>query len=121
MYSTAFSAAQARATRASLALIEAGEQRNALHENIAFFRHLATQKQLPIMASLSAIQPIIVGTPERVVAMSKRLADLGLWVPAIRTPTVPKHTDRLRITLSAMHSSKDITALVDALDMVFQA
>ncbi len=121
VYSTAFSAAQARATRASLALIEAGEQRNTLHQNIALFRHLAKQKKLPILASLSAIQPIIVGAPERAVAMSKRLADLGLWVPAIRTPTVPKHTDRLRITLSAMHSRKDITALVDALDMVFQA
>ena len=72
------------------------------------------------MPSDSAIQPLIVGSPDLAVEMSAELADMGLWIPAIRTPTVPKNSDRLRITLSATHTKKDIHALVDALAIVQQ-
>lgn len=120
VYSTSFSAAQARATRAALALIEQGEERNILQENISNFIRLAKQRGIPLLPSNSAIQPIIVGCPIKAVAYSQQLAKLGLWVSAIRTPTVPKNTDRLRITLSALHKEQDIHALVDALCMVIQ-
>ncbi|MFT6269207.1 MAG: 8-amino-7-oxononanoate synthase [Alphaproteobacteria bacterium] len=115
VYSTAISGAQARATRASLALIEQGEERHKLQQNIAYFTQAAKQKSIPLLASNSAIQAIIIGDPTRALTCSQHLADLGLWVPAIRTPTVPKNTDRLRITLSAIHSTRDIDALIDGL------
>lgn len=118
IYSTAFSAAQARATQASLLLVEQGEQREKLCNNIQYFRQQAKSHGLNVMASESAIQGIIIGNPKRCVDISKELARLGLWVAAIRAPTVPKNTDRLRITLSSLHSQKDIQALLDALSMV---
>lgn len=117
VYSTAISPAQARATRTSLALVEQGHERTKLHENIVYFIAKAKQKGIPLLASSSAIQPIVIGEPALALRISEQLANLGLWVPAIRTPTVPKHTDRLRITISAVHSTKDIDALLDALEI----
>ncbi|MDT0594640.1 aminotransferase class I/II-fold pyridoxal phosphate-dependent enzyme [Glaciecola petra] len=117
VYSTAISAATAKATRQSLALIKAGQQRERLHQNISLFKRLCDERGIELMASDSAIQCLVVGCPVAALEMSQRLADLGLWVPAIRTPTVPKNTDRLRITLSALHQSKDVSALVDALSI----
>jgi 8-amino-7-oxononanoate synthase len=115
IYSTAISAAQARATRASLALVEQGLERTKLHENIAYFTQMAKQKGLVLKTSSSAIQIIIIGDPVTALKCSEQLASLGLWVPAIRTPTVAKNTDRLRITLNALHSKRDIDALIDGL------
>jgi 8-amino-7-oxononanoate synthase len=119
VYSTAISGAQVRATRASLALVEKGEERAKLYENIEYFSRLAANKGLVTLPSNSAIQVIIVGDAKLALSCSEQLAKLGLWVPAIRTPTVPKNTDRLRITLSAIHNKKDIEALVDGLTIVF--
>lgn len=119
VYSTAFCAAQARATRASIALVAAGEEREKLHTNIALFTHLSKLAGLPLLPSESAIQPLIVGNPHAALTMSQQLSDLGLWIPAIRTPTVPVNSDRLRITLSALHTEKDIRALVDGLCMTY--
>ena len=118
VYSTAISAAQVRATRASLALVEQGEQREVLFENIDFFIQGAKQKGITLLGANTAIQPVIIGDPKRALKCARQLADLGLWVPAIRTPTVPKNTDRLRITLSAVHTKHDISALLDGLAMV---
>jgi 8-amino-7-oxononanoate synthase len=65
--------------------------------------------------SNTAIQPLIVGDNERALAMSAALDAQGLWVPAIRPPTVPAGTARLRITLSAGHSAEDVERLLAAL------
>ncbi|WP_166425537.1 8-amino-7-oxononanoate synthase [Paraglaciecola sp. 20A4] len=118
IYSTAMPPAQAVATLASLHTIEQNDQRALLHDNIAYFRQLTTAAGVAITPSMTAIQPIIIGSPEQAVLISQRLRNMGLWVSAIRTPTVPKGTDRLRITLSASHHKKDIQALVDALVLV---
>lgn len=118
VYSTAISGAQARATRASLALVEKGEERVKLHENIEYFRTLAASKGIVTLPSNTAIQIVILGDAQLALRCSDQLAELGLWVPAIRTPTVPKNTDRLRITLSAIHNKKDIEALIDGLAIV---
>ncbi len=115
IYSTAMSAANARATLASLALIVAGEQRQRLQSNITRFRKGVARHDLPVLASQTAIQPYIVGSAEGVLQASDYLRALGVWVGAIRSPTVPKGSDRLRITLSAVHQDKDIDALIDAL------
>jgi 8-amino-7-oxononanoate synthase len=118
IYSTAFSGAQAYATRTSLAIIEAGKERELLHNNIATFKQLAAERGLDLLPSNSPIQALIVACPNKAMAYSKKLAELGLWIPAIRTPTVPKNTDRLRITLSALHQTQDVHALIDGLSVV---
>lgn len=120
IYSTAISAAQSRATRTSLALVEQGQERLKLHENIDYFKTLVERKGITVLASSSAIQAIVIGEPRLTLKCSRQLAELGLWIPAIRTPTVPKYTDRLRITLSAIHSKRDINALVDGLAIVLE-
>ena len=97
-----------------------GSQREQLHGNIAYFRQRARQEGLTLLDSESAIQPLIVGEPELARQYSKALSERGLWVPAMRHPTVPKGSDRLRITLSAVHTSQDIDALVDGLTLVRQ-
>lgn len=73
-----------------------------------------------LLKSQSAIQPIVVGEPEIALKYSQQLKSLGLWVSAIRFPTVPKNTDRLRITLTSQHQKADIDALVDALHIARQ-
>ena len=65
------------------------------------------------MASSTAIQPVMVGEPEKALAMSQKLQDRGLLVTAIRPPTVPKGTARLRVTLSAGHSEENIDQLLE--------
>ncbi|QHJ09823.1 8-amino-7-oxononanoate synthase [Paraglaciecola mesophila] len=120
IYSTAMPPAQAVATLASLQAIQQSDQRALLQENIELFRQLAKSAGLPLSPSITAIQPIIVGCPKEVIALSHRLRKMGLWVSAIRSPTVPKGTDRLRITLSASHHKQDIQALVDGLTLALR-
>ncbi len=118
IYSTAMPAAQAYATLASLQSSLRIENQHILQLRIAQFRGLAKQARLPLMLSDTAIQPILVGDSQRALAISQHLKRLGLWVTAIRYPTVPKNTARLRITLCAEHQEADILALVDALQLV---
>ena len=68
-----------------------------------------------LLPSASAIQPLIVGDNESAVALSKALWERGLWLPAIRPPTVPKDTARLRISVSAAHTAADIDQLINTL------
>jgi len=63
----------------------------------------------------SPILPLVLGSEADAVAASAVLADQGLWVPAIRPPTVPPGTSRLRITLSATHTDEQVGRLVDGL------
>jgi 8-amino-7-oxononanoate synthase len=65
--------------------------------------------------SPTAIQPLIVGDASSAVALSQRLAERGVWVPAIRPPTVPAGTARLRVSLTALHTDEDIDRLLAAL------
>lgn len=80
-----------------------------------------THHALVLANSHSAIQPIIVGSPERALALSDALKARGIWIPAIRYPTVPKGEDRLRITLSATHTQQDIDVLVDAIALAMES
>jgi 8-amino-7-oxononanoate synthase len=66
------------------------------------------------------IQPLLVGSEAAAVALSEALFELGFWVPAIRPPTVPVGTSRLRFTFSAAHTVEDVDRLLDALAMVRQ-
>ena len=118
VFSTAPPPALAAATRASLRLIrsEEGAQRRAhLQSHIARFRAGATQLGLPLSTSETAIQPLVLGEAARAMAVSRALYQRGYWVAAIRPPTVPVGTSRLRITLSAAHAEAEIDGLLAAL------
>jgi 8-amino-7-oxononanoate synthase len=67
------------------------------------------------MPSETAIQPLVIGSNEDALAVMDRLDEQGVWVPAIRPPTVPEGTARLRISLSAAHTLGHIDQLVAAL------
>ncbi len=119
IYTTAMPAAVAAATLKSLALIRRENwRREHLQSLIARFRHGAEQLGLQLMDSSSAIQPLLVGEAGQAVMHSEKLAQRGFWIGAIRPPTVPAGTARLRITLSAAHSEAQVDALLDALAAV---
>jgi 8-amino-7-oxononanoate synthase len=116
IYTTASPPAVAEATRAALRLIQSEPRlRATLDDNIRYFRCCAAQAGLALTASSTAIQPLIIGDTAATVALSERLFEAGLLVTAIRPPTVPQGTARLRITLSAAHTHAQIDHLVEQL------
>ncbi|MFC5707671.1 8-amino-7-oxononanoate synthase [Aeromonas eucrenophila] len=116
VYSTHMPAAQACAVSASIVLVrEADEARAHLGSLIARFRQGASQLGWTLGASETPIQPLLVGESVPALALSGRLRERGLWVGAIRPPTVPAGTARLRITLCAAHSAQDVDRLLDGL------
>ena len=116
IYTTAMPGAQAEVSRASLQLLQSEAwRREYLQQLITRFRLGAAQLGLPLMPSNSAIQPLLLGDSQRALALSEALLEEGLWISAIRPPTVPQGSARLRITLSAAHSEHDIDRLLDAL------
>jgi len=112
IYTTAIAPAICIATLKSLDLIRQGEQKTKLLANIDFFQNFSQAIDLPISSSNSAIQPLIVGDSTKALNISQKLFDQGFYVSAIRTPTVPKGTERLRITLSANHTQNQIEQLL---------
>ncbi len=117
IYTTALPPAIAEATRTSLKIIQTESwRRDKLRKLTGYFKSGAEQLGLPLMVSTSPIQPILVGNPEQAVAASNALYDSGFLVSAIRPPTVPKNSARLRITLSAMHEEQHIDQLLSALE-----
>ncbi|CAN7635292.1 8-amino-7-oxononanoate synthase [Variovorax sp. LjRoot130] len=125
IYTTAAPPAIAHALCASLRLIggDEGEARRArLRQLIGMLRDRlgALMQHNPRLGwrladSATAIQPLIVGDNAAALALSAALDAQGLWVPAIRPPTVPAGTARLRITLSAAHTPQDVQTLIDGL------
>jgi len=117
IYTTALPHALAAASRAAL---EVAQRESWRRERVLTltdrFRRAASARGLPLSTSATPIQPIVVGSPEAALAASGRLMDAGFWVAAIRPPTVPAHTARLRITLSAGHTEAQVDALAEALD-----
>lgn len=116
IYTTASPPAVAEATRVSLKLVQ-GEswRRERLQELIKRFRVGAEQLSLPLIFSDTPIQPIVVGSAEQAMAMSERLEERGILVSAIRPPTVPDGSARLRVTFCANHRDEDVDRLLEAL------
>lgn len=90
----------------------------SLHDRIGHFRASCAANGLPIEPSTTAIHPVIVGGAREAVEASRRIEELGCLVPAIRPPTVPQGTARLRVSLSAAHTRSDVDMLVDAMAQV---
>jgi len=116
IYTTALPPAVAEATRASLRLVrEEGWRRAALDERIRQFRAGAERLGFELLESFTPIQPLILGDDAAALAASAFLEERGILVPAIRPPTVPEGSARLRITLCALHSEQQVARLLDAL------
>lgn len=124
IYTTAMSPAMAGATLASLRIIQSSEgqkRRDRLAAHITYFRQRMQSLPVVLMASETAIQPILMGDSKVALQISERLKSLGVWCTAIRPPTVPVGSARLRITLSAAHSDADLVLLCDSLEHVLIA
>ncbi len=118
IYTTALPAAVAEATRASLKIVIAENwRRDKLKKLADRFRLGAAQLGLQLIASASPIQPIIIGDSQRAVDISNALLNAGFLVSAIRPPTVPQGSARLRVTFSALHEEHHVDRLLDALDI----
>jgi len=119
IFTTAAPPAVAHALLTAIDLIEAGDHCRA--------HLLSLQDQLrsglatcpwPLMPSRTPIQPVLLGENDTALAVARQLWEQQLWVPAIRPPTVPNGTARLRISLSAAHGSEDVATLVCALTQI---
>ncbi|MGC9238078.1 MAG: aminotransferase class I/II-fold pyridoxal phosphate-dependent enzyme [Acidithiobacillus sp.] len=120
VYHTALPAALAAASLAALELLRDAE---AERRHLLALRH-ALREALPQgqwLPSDSPIQALLLGDNARALALSARLREAGFYCPAVRPPTVPPHSARLRITLSAGHSTADIGALAKALNTALAA
>jgi 8-amino-7-oxononanoate synthase len=116
IYTTAMPAAVAEATRASLKIaIAENWRRDKLKKLSERFRVGAKQLGLQVMPSSSAIQPILIGDSQSAVDISNALLEAGFLVSAIRPPTVPQGSARLRVTFSALHEERHVDRLLDAL------
>jgi 8-amino-7-oxononanoate synthase len=116
VYTTASPPALSVALAESLRLIAHGEDRRAhLIKLIAQLREGLTGLPWPLMPSDTAIQPLLIGENQQALQLSLSLRERGIWVAAIRPPTVPQGTARLRITLSAAHTQADVQRLIEAL------
>jgi 8-amino-7-oxononanoate synthase len=116
IYTTALPAAVAAAARAALAVsIAENWRRERVLALTQRFRTLAHTAALPLAESMTPIQPILLGHADAAVLASRKLLERGFFVAAIRPPTVPDGTSRLRVTLSAAHRDTDVAALVASL------
>ena len=116
IYTTALPPSIAQANRKGLQLLRAQPwRRERLRENIATFRRLAEENDVPLMVSQTPIQSVVFEDPVQAVLASAQLEEDGLLVVAIRPPTVPEGTSRLRITISAAHEMAQIQQLVKSL------
>lgn len=119
IYTTAMPPAVAAATRASLKLArEEGWRRERLDQLVQTFRREMSAMGYQLMASSTAIQPVLVGDVEQAMAMSEVLEREGILVTAVRPPTVPAGTARLRVTFSAAHTDAHLDRLLQAFHQI---
>ena len=118
IYSTAISPAVAWATKSSIKLAKNESWRR---DNILQLSELLTDKlddSIQIIPSSSSIQAIIIGSEDKALDVCQKLKNKGIWLTAIRPPTVAKNSSRLRVTITAKHKDKDIMYLADTLNEV---
>jgi 8-amino-7-oxononanoate synthase len=121
IYSTATPPAIAHTVLASLHLIEGeeGQARRAhLNQLIAIWHQELQLDHWQISSSMTPIQPLVLGSNAAALSASKQLDEAGYWIPAIRPPTVPEGSARLRITFSANHSIQAVRELIAELQKI---
>lgn len=116
IYTTALPPSIAAASRAALRLIISETwRREKLNKLIARFKQNCKDLDIELMPSITPIQPILVGDDKDALALSEYLFLHGFWVSAIRPPTVPVGSARLRVTLCAEHEEKDVDRLTSCI------
>jgi 8-amino-7-oxononanoate synthase len=119
IYTTGLPPAMAHTITCAAKMAETEQwRRDKLFELIALFKQLAKQKGIQLSESQTAIQPLIIGDSKKALRIAQTLQDLGFWVTAIRPPTVPVNTARLRITLTTHHEKADIIQLINAISTI---
>jgi len=119
IYTTALPPAVAEATRVSLKMASADNwRREKLAELIRRFSRGAKQLGLALLPSASAIQPVMIGDSLATMSIAKALLEAGFLVGAIRPPTVPQGSARLRITFSALHEDHHVDRLLEAFECI---
>jgi 8-amino-7-oxononanoate synthase len=119
IYTTALPPAVAAATRAALRVMQDEPERRArVLGHAQTFAAAARELGLNLLPSGTPIQPLVLGRESAALEASRALFEQGLWVPAIRPPTVPAGSSRLRVTFSAAHSDADVAQLVEALGVL---
>jgi 8-amino-7-oxononanoate synthase len=113
IYTTAMPAFMAYGLKESLnQILKADQIRAHLNNLITQFRANTKFKKMTLGSSLTPIQPLIVGSEINVLRLNQWLMEKGIYVPAIRPPSVPRGTSRLRISLSALHQENDVLTLM---------
>ena len=119
IYTTALPPAVAEATRASLRIVrEEDWRRQRLQQLLVQFQQGISALGLSILPSTTAIQPLVLGSEDAALKAAAALQAQGILVPAIRPPTVPAGTARLRITFSALHEPQHVDRLLEALAQI---
>lgn len=117
IYTTAFPPAVAEATRQSIRIIQQEDwRRDKLKQLVEQFRQGATQLGLNISGSTTPVQPVILGENEKTLSASQYLYEQGILATAIRPPTVPAKSARLRITFNTLHEPADVDILLSHLE-----
>ncbi len=119
IYTTASPPSTAAAIMKSIDIIRRQEwRREKLAELIEYFKQKAAIADIQLMPSNTAIQPVVIGDNQKTLKTSQSLFEQGIHVAAIRPPTVPKNTARLRITLSAAHEKQEVDKLINTLSVL---
>lgn len=121
IYTTALPPAIASATYKSLQLIQTEPwRREYLQSLIHHFKKYAEDLNLPLLPSLTPIQTLIIGNPEKTLELTAYLREKGILVGCIRPPTVPPNTSRLRINLNVHHTRHDVDFLLESLSILWK-
>ena len=116
IYTTAIPPSVAAASLSAVELLQQEVwRRTHLQQLIQLFRARARVMHLPLMDSDTAIQPLLIGDPNHAMEISLALQEMGILLTAIRPPTVPTNSARLRISLTAAHSRRQLEQLLEAL------
>ncbi len=122
IFTTSFPPSIAAGARTSINhLKDSSFERDIMHQNVTVIKEKLMQRQLPLITNDSHIIPIVVGDPVLTKKVTDQLLDdFDIYVQPINYPTVPKGTERLRITVSPLHTLADIDHLVDSLDAIWK-
>ncbi|MGF1685663.1 8-amino-7-oxononanoate synthase [Photobacterium japonica] len=119
IYSTAMPPAQAYALSHACRLIQQDDWRREALNELGELLTETLDPAIPLVVTSTPIKPVVLGESQRALSYADALREQGFWVSAIRPPTVPQHTARLRITLTAAHQVEDVKQLAVAINEVF--